>query len=237
MLTIQEIQSYTFEKAMFNGYDMRSVDELMERVVEDVAMLQKENALLKSKMKVLVEKIDEYRTIETDIRQTLLSAQDVAKDTIAKANAEAQQIRAQAQDMVDVRAQELKAMFVTEEDRLEEAKRKNAEFAARLTVVYEAQIKTLIKLTNSPDLHTEAPASSTLRIARQQTANIPHVAKETMKVAPVAPAEPVKPQNVAPESRSEEVDDVKIAPARHVEKATAKFDFGELQFGKDYNPN
>ena len=59
MLTVQEIQALTFEKAMFNGYDPKSVDEVIEQITEDYAAMQKENAALKAKMKVLVDKIDE----------------------------------------------------------------------------------------------------------------------------------------------------------------------------------
>ena len=37
MLTVQEIQALTFEKAMFNGYDPKSVDEVIEQITEDYA--------------------------------------------------------------------------------------------------------------------------------------------------------------------------------------------------------
>ena len=56
MLTVQEIQAVNFEKAVFGGYDMKAVDEFLEHITEDFAALQKENAALKSKMKVLVDR-------------------------------------------------------------------------------------------------------------------------------------------------------------------------------------
>ena len=65
MLTVQEIQTPEFEKAVFGGYDQKAVDDFMETVAADFASLQKENAALKSKMKVLVDKIEEYRSVET----------------------------------------------------------------------------------------------------------------------------------------------------------------------------
>ena len=57
MFTPQEVQEKTFEKAVFGGYDMQAVDEFLEPLTEDYVTLYKENALLKSKMKVLVEKV------------------------------------------------------------------------------------------------------------------------------------------------------------------------------------
>ena len=58
-MTVQEIQEIGFEKAVFGGYDMKSVDTFLERVAEEFAAMQKENASLKAKMKVLVDKIED----------------------------------------------------------------------------------------------------------------------------------------------------------------------------------
>ena len=57
MITAQDIREKTFEKSRMNGYDMSSVDDFLEELAEDVSSAQKENAVLKSKMKVLVDKI------------------------------------------------------------------------------------------------------------------------------------------------------------------------------------
>ena len=58
MITAQDIREKGFEKAVFGGYDMAMVDEFMEEIAADLALLQKENGVLKSKMKVLVDKVD-----------------------------------------------------------------------------------------------------------------------------------------------------------------------------------
>ena len=61
MLTPQEISEKEFVKAVFGGYDMAVVDEFLEQLSADYSSLYKENAILKSKIKVLVEKVEEYR--------------------------------------------------------------------------------------------------------------------------------------------------------------------------------
>ena len=39
-MTVQEIQEIGFEKAVFGGYDMKSVDTFLERVAEEFAAMQ-----------------------------------------------------------------------------------------------------------------------------------------------------------------------------------------------------
>ena len=65
MLTPQEIQEQKFEKAVFGGYDMEQIDKFLDVVLTDYSSLYKENAALKAKMRVLVDKIEEYRTVDT----------------------------------------------------------------------------------------------------------------------------------------------------------------------------
>ena len=64
MLTPQEIQDKKFEKARFGGYDMTQIDDFLDIVLADYTALYKENAVLKGKMRVLVDKIEEYRSVD-----------------------------------------------------------------------------------------------------------------------------------------------------------------------------
>ena len=75
MLTPQQIQEISFEKAIFGGYDMASVDEILEPLTEDYLTLYKENSVLKSKMRILVEKLEEYRKQEATMQSAILAAQ------------------------------------------------------------------------------------------------------------------------------------------------------------------
>ena len=64
MLTPQEVSERAFPKASFGGYNMAQVDEFLDVLTEDYSTLYSENAVLKSKMKVLVDKVEEYRSTE-----------------------------------------------------------------------------------------------------------------------------------------------------------------------------
>ena len=77
MITAQDIREKTFEKSRIGGYDMASVDDFLEELAEDISNSQKENAVLKSKMKVLVDKIEEYRANEEALNLAILSARSL----------------------------------------------------------------------------------------------------------------------------------------------------------------
>ena len=149
MLTVQEIQAVNFEKAVFGGYDMKSVDEFLEHITEDFAALQKENAALKSKMKVMVDKIEEYRSVEEGMRRALVSAQSIAQETLDKAKTEAEQLLLKARTEAENRIENYRMQIASEGKKLEEAKAKNAEFVAQLSAVYEEQLKSLVSLSAS----------------------------------------------------------------------------------------
>ena len=90
MLTPQEAESHVFPKASFGGYNMLQVDAFLDSLIEDYRTLYQENASLKSKMKVLVEKVEEYRATEDAMRMTLHSAQKMADATVKEGEAKKQ---------------------------------------------------------------------------------------------------------------------------------------------------
>ncbi len=252
MLTVQEIQALTFEKAMFNGYDPKSVDEVIEQITEDYAAMQKENAALKAKMKVLVDKIDEYRSVEDGMRRALLSAQGIAQETLDKAKLEAQQIIDEAKVKYEVRVKELKAEIAAEEQRLEVAKKTNADFLGKMIAVYDAQKKILVKLAAAPELQPSAEDADEAEDV-YESMETPESREETIDSIVTTPDEVQIPLN---EDLSDDVKqyveaqkDNKLAASemeltsnkitdtqRLHEQATARFDFGELKFGADYKP-
>ena len=132
-MTVQEIQEIGFEKAVFGGYDMKSVDTFLERVAEEFAAMQKENASLKAKMKVLVDKIEEYRGVEDGMRRTLMSAQSIAQDTIDKAKKEAEDIVAAAKTETESKVQDTRSEIELEARKLEAARKSTVEFVARVS--------------------------------------------------------------------------------------------------------
>ena len=87
MFTPQQIDQISFSRSTFGGYDMQQVDEFLEPLTEDYVTLYKENALLKSKMRVLVGKLEEYRKNEASMKEAVANAQKSADKMILDAEA------------------------------------------------------------------------------------------------------------------------------------------------------
>lgn len=142
MLTPQEIQEKTdsLERAVFGGYSMSAVEELLEPLQKDYAALYKENAVLKSKMKVLVEKMEEYRDQEDNLNRAILTAQKTADDMVADAERRCAKMTADAEQKLRQRNEDLQREIQEETDKVNAAKEELQQQAAQ----ERAAIKTKI---------------------------------------------------------------------------------------------
>ena len=96
MFTPQQIDQISFGRSRFGGYDMQQVDEFLEPLTEDYVTLYKENALLKSKMRVLVGKLEEYRKNEASMKDAVLNAQRTCDQMVREAEAKCAQMLSSA---------------------------------------------------------------------------------------------------------------------------------------------
>lgn len=146
MITPQDIQEKTFNKARLGGYDMDSVDEFLDEIAADYTTLSKENASLKSKMRVLVEKIEEYRQTEDSMRLALLSAQKMSAQIEADAKARAEAMIADAEAKAASIASETQADIANEQAKLAEAKKATQKYVDHMTTVCQKQVEFYEKL-------------------------------------------------------------------------------------------
>ena len=140
MFTPQEIQEQTFSKAVFGGYDMQQVDDFLEPLTEDYIALYKENSVLKSKMKILVEKLEEYRGQEAAMKKTMAEAQAKCDKMLADAKAQCSAMVQTAED--GAARQKVEADIAAEQERLEYAK----QTALNFINVIEGDIKGHLEL-------------------------------------------------------------------------------------------
>ena len=130
MLTPQEVSSHAFTKAVMGGYNMAMVDEFLDELTDDYTALYKENATLKAKMKVLVEKVEDYRATEDSMRATLLTAQKMADSIVREAEAKRDQILAQAESDAKDRVAQMQQELTAAEERLCQGQQELAKFIA-----------------------------------------------------------------------------------------------------------
>ena len=98
MFTPQEVSEKTFPKSssFSSGYDLAAVDEFLDTLTEDYTALYKENAALKAKLKILAEKLEEYRATEDTMRSMLLAAQKMAASMTDEAKEKSEKMLAEA---------------------------------------------------------------------------------------------------------------------------------------------
>ena len=143
MITAQDIRDKGFEKNRKGGYDMEAVDVFLEEVADSITAYQKENGVLKSKMKVLVDKIEEYRTNEGALNMALLSAQKLAAQIEADARNRAAAMIADAEKQVKETLGGIEELRVDEERKLAEAKAATDKFFDNVRSLCSTQLKTL----------------------------------------------------------------------------------------------
>lgn len=242
MLTPQDIQDVKFDRSM-KGYDKEQVEDFLDTVQSDYTVLYKENATLKGKMRVLVDKIEEYRQVDEQMRKAFFTAQVTAQETIAKAQAEAEIILRNARSQADDRVNDLKAQIVAEEQRLELAKAECRKYAAMMKAMLEDNIRVIGENMDRVDALMELSA---LEVAGE--ADAPAVEAEPQPAA----EEPAAEETPADNQPTQELDaDIKklMEDTFDMEKELAKapasrsyddledstrFKLTDLRFGKDY---
>ena len=101
MITPQDIREKQFERAMLNGYSAASVDKFMEEVALEYAARCKEISTYRKKLKMLVNKVEEYRTSEDAMRMALLQAQKTCTELTEAAQKSANDTSSGAQAQAD----------------------------------------------------------------------------------------------------------------------------------------
>ena len=212
MYTPQQLDEISFARARFNGYDIDSVDEVLVPLIEDYTTLYKENALLKSKMRVLVEKLEEYRNGEASMRDAMAGAQKSADQMIRDTEAKCAQMLNDANQAAAENAKNAVSLIAAENARVEEAKKASGQ---RISEIQE-QLKTVVQALErikTANLPTEPPkehAATADAVADEIASTLEAMMGTTVETAPTA--EPNHPQS----------------------NTTSRFT--NLQFGRNYDP-
>lgn len=225
MFTPQQLDQISFEKVRFGGYDMESVDEFLEPLIQDYETLYKENATLKSKMRILVEKLEEYRQNESSVKEALMNAQRTSENMVREAEAKCLQMLNNAEatagaktldtdSQVAEASAQVAAAIAAENQRLADAKAAAAKGIATLESQLEAclsqlrAIKTSSETANAP---AAVPENGQDAMADEISQNLERLVGGSDETGPRPAVRPTK-----------------------TESNTAKF--ANLQFGKNYDP-
>ncbi len=228
MFTPQQIDQVSFSRATFGGYDMQSVDEFLEPLTEDYITLYKENALLKSKMKVLVTKLEEYRNNEASMKDAIVNAQKTCDMMVKEAETKCTQMLNDANQAASENAKNADALIAAENERVEEARRTACNKIDQLKNEIQSCIQALDRI---------------------KSANIPAPVAESGESADAFDYERTEPkQESQAEAVADEIaanlqalvgtadDSAPKAEPRHPVSETTTSKFTNLQFGRNYDP-
>lgn len=238
MFTPQEVSEKVFPKASFGsgGYAMAAVDEFLDTLTEDYTALYKENVALKAKLKVLAEKVEEYRATEDAMRSTLLTAQRMAAKLVQEAQEEKDNLlnEARAQHAAEIRLLDDETNVAKQ--KLALAQQNLADFIQRSRALCEEHAAFL---TSLPELVpaveaapvAAAPVESNLQ---KDILSVFDVVEPAVDEDPTVVMEPVQfetAEEVAAPAAEEIVDDY----TDDVIPSDFKLSLDELKFGRNYS--
>ena len=236
MITPQQIDQVSFSKASFGGYNMQQVDEFLEPLTEDYVTLYKENALLKSKMRVLASKLEEYRKSGVEAKnasgEAKAAADKMLLDTKAKcdrmlkeATAKAQAITASAAPAAPAQGSNAETLIAAENARVEEARKDANAKIAEIQEQMRACIQALERIKGAaPAAPAVKPAAPAAPVADAMHYDSGSVADE---IAHNVEALVGSTEDTAP----------KAEPKHPVaDTTTSRFANLNLQFGRNYDP-
>ena len=228
MLTPQEVASRAFPKAVMGGYNMASVDEFLDELSDDYSALYKENAVLKSKLKVLVEKVEDYRATEDSMRATLLTAQKMADSIVREAEAKRDEIMAQAETQAQEKIAQLRREIGESEDRLRQGQQELAKFIASGREICSQQLAYLDQL---PQLPVEQPAAVPAEEKAQEIEEnvLAAFARQDAEEETEESAEEPAPADDYPEG-----DPFAREEPEEVSEPTRRLNLNDLKFGRNY---
>ena len=226
MFTPQQIDQISFRTSrMQAGYNIDDVDAFLEPLTEDYVTLYKENALLKSKMRVLVGKLEEYRKNEAAMKEAAANAQRAADKMIREAEEKCAKMMANASETAAASAASAaaatetsknnEAAIAAENARVEEARQAAAAKINELQEQLRSCIQALdrIKNANAPAAPVKAAFDfESDDMASEISKNLENLVGTTEDVAPKA--EPKHPIN---------------------DSTTSKFSAMNLQFGRNFD--
>ena len=174
MLTPQEIQERAvFEKAVFGGYNMKEVDDLVVPLTEDYSALYKENAVLKSQLKVVVDKLEEYHRQEDSLNRAMIAAQKTADEMVAETERKCARMLSDTEQLLRKRKEELQAELEEENQRVAEVKKTSEQFMEDLEqqmLSCLSQIRRIRGMSSEEETQPQPAAAAVQPVAETEAA-------------------------------------------------------------------
>jgi cell division initiation protein len=141
-ITPMDIHNKEFSRS-FRGYNDDEVDQFLDEIVEEFEKLYKENLELKDRISMLVDQINQYKTMEATLKETLVTAQKTANDVTASAQKKSDLILKEAEQQAQKIIENANNQVVQIKKEYEDYKKQVQIFKARFRGLLETQLEML----------------------------------------------------------------------------------------------
>lgn len=136
MITPVDIQNKEFKSSAF-GYSKHEVDEFLSLLESEFDAMYKQNIALNDKINMLTEAVKQYKSMETALQNTIVTAQTVAEEMKNTATLKAETIVKEAENKAA-------DMLIHAKNQANEINMQH-ETAKQQFEIYKAKIKTIIE--------------------------------------------------------------------------------------------
>ncbi len=155
MITLKEIESIEFKKAGMSGYKASEVEAFVDSVIEFAKAQTKQIEDLEGKLYALADKVEEYRSDEESIKDTVISAKKIAEKILIDAKTKAEGFIAEADKKAVMIVGDAERKAIAEADKLNKLKQEISDFKTTVLSLYKSHLESISKLPNSPEAREE----------------------------------------------------------------------------------
>jgi len=141
-ITPIDIQQHQFKSRMF-GYEKAGVDHYLELLAEEIERLNRQNQETREELARTRTSLEEMRSREVTLRETLLTTQKMTDDLKANARKEAEIIVADAELRAEKIIRDAEARRIQLISEVQELKRQKISFETSLRAVVESHLRLL----------------------------------------------------------------------------------------------
>ena len=150
MITPLDIENKKFSKQMMNGYNVEEVDDFLDDLTDDYSKNYKEITELRTKVEELNKSLEQYKTLEATLQNTLVMAQKTSEDIKNVAKQQADQIINEAKGSAKKQADDLENEIIAKKRELDDIKKQFDIYKAKRESLLISQLE-LLKDVNKED--------------------------------------------------------------------------------------
>lgn len=153
--TPNDIQNILFKRSLL-GYNQFQVDDVLEKIVEDMSAYIKENNRLKEKLQDVQDKLNYYKGIEQSLQNSLVVAQKTSDEIVQNAKKNAENIIKEAELSATKIIENANQEVLNIRFEYERLQREVEAYRIKVESIIKAQLKSLQSLSTPEDADSRA---------------------------------------------------------------------------------